>query len=95
MQGRECCWRCDEGNDHFVTLGANQGLRGGDKWSGFGPTVEMRVCDHTAIQDMYGSELIFPNSYWENAAFVKDNPDVIPAKYATAPIPTDLDRCKK
>jgi len=67
----------------------------GDKWSGFGPTVEMRTCDHTMVQDLYGSELIFPNSYWEDAAFLKDNPDVIPAKYATAPIPTDLARCKK
>ena len=67
----------------------------GDKWSGFGPTVEMRVCDHTMVQDLYGTELIFPNSYWDNAAFLKDNPDIIPAKYATAPIPTDLARCKK
>ena len=67
----------------------------GDKWSGFGPTVEMRVCDHTMIQDLYGSELIFRNSYWEDAAYPKDNPDIIPAKCATPPIPTDLARSQE
>jgi len=67
----------------------------GDKWNGFGRTLEMRPCDHTMVQDMYGSELIFPNPYWEDAAYIKLNPDIIPAKYATPPIPADLDRCKK
>ncbi len=67
----------------------------GDSWSGFGKTVYMRPCDHTMVQDLYGCELIFPNPWHDDAAYLKPNPDTILAKYAEPPMAPDLDRCKK
>ncbi|MFH1138548.1 MAG: ABC transporter substrate-binding protein [Pseudomonadota bacterium] len=66
----------------------------GDRWSFFGRELYMRPCDHQAVQDMFVSELYFPNNYHDNAAAVSTAPFVVPASFVQPSLPGDLDRCK-
>ena len=66
----------------------------GDEWTSLAGPLKMRGCDHQAVMDLFATEFVYPNKWFEEFAFygkiVK-----IPAKYVTPPLPEDLERCKK
>ena len=53
----------------------------------------MRACDHTVIRDLFATEYVYPNPWYEGGAKGIKNIR-IPAQYCTHPVPDDLDRCK-
>ena len=66
----------------------------GDEYKSISGPWRMRACDHQAIMDLYATEYVYPNKWFERCAYngkiVK-----IPAQYVAPPVPEDLDRCKK
>ena len=56
--------------------------------------LKMRACDHQAVMDLFATEFVYPNKWFEGCAYygkiIK-----IPAKYVTPPVPEDLERCRK
>lgn len=66
----------------------------GDKWLGLSGVLEMRACDHQVIRDMFVTEFIFPNKWFDDAAAYGD-PVVMPRHIAISPVPADLERCHK
>ncbi len=66
----------------------------GDEWNSLLGPLKMRACDHQAIMDMYATEFVHPNKWFEDFAYY-GKVVRIPAKYVTQPIPKDLERCKK
>ncbi len=66
----------------------------GDEWNSLLGPLKMRACDHQAIMDMYASEFVHPNKWFEGFAFY-GKIIRIPAKYVTPALPEDLERCKK
>jgi len=66
----------------------------GDEWNSIVGPLKMRACDHQAIMDMYATEFVHPNKWFEDFAFY-GKIIRIPAKYVTQPVPGDLERCKK
>ena len=59
-----------------------------------GAIYQMRACDHQAIIEMYATEFVHPNKWFESCAYT-GKIIKIPAKYVTPPVPEDLERCKK
>ncbi|MBU2647363.1 ABC transporter substrate-binding protein [bacterium] len=65
----------------------------GDKWVGLTGTLEMRACDHQVVRDLYVTEFIFPNKWFDDSA-AYGKAIVVPSSISTSPVPADLDRCK-
>lgn len=64
----------------------------GDKWVGMSGVMEMRACDHQVIRDMFVTEFVFPNPYFDDSA-AYGKPVVMPRRIAISPVPKDLKRC--
>ena len=66
----------------------------GDEFETIWGVKKMRACDHETIQDMYVTEYIYPNAYYDDQSsqgFVFR----VPAQFATPSVAPDLERCKK
>jgi len=64
----------------------------GDEWRSPLGILKMRACDHRVVRDMYASEYVYPNPWFEECASV-GKMVVIPASEVATQVPQDLDRC--
>lgn len=66
----------------------------GDEWNSLVGPLKMRACDHQAVMDLFATEFVYPNKWFEDFAYygkiIK-----IPSKHVTPPVPEDLERCRK
>jgi branched-chain amino acid transport system substrate-binding protein len=60
----------------------------GDEYRAINGVVKMRACDHQIVRDMYVTELVYPNQWYEGSAGYGDFGDVftVPAEYCTPPV---------
>jgi len=66
----------------------------GDVYKSIVGEVQMRACDHQVIRDIWVSELVYPNKWFEGYAGY-GKVFRVPSKYCMPPLPEDLERCKK
>jgi ABC-type branched-subunit amino acid transport system substrate-binding protein len=66
----------------------------GDEWNSISGPLKMRACDHQAILDLFATEYVYPNKWFEGCAYT-GKIIKIPARYVTPPVPEDLARCRK
>lgn len=66
----------------------------GDKWVGLTGTLEMRACDHQVVRDIFVTEFVFPNKWFDDSA-AYGKAVVVPHNIAISPIPKDLKRCNR